>query len=375
MMNTRHFDLAVIGGGIVGAWAAYLAATRFRNVRTVLIERSVVGAGATSRSAGVSLPVGRTPWVQNLVARSVILQREILERLSVTPHPTKALWVFEAASAASLQSSLIGFKLAALSADEQTLLGRALPTLTLGPGEIVCTGGMALTFDAAELARALVAYARGSDNVVCWEGLDVVSTITSSEGLRLALSDGTSLFASKAILTVGPWILGSLGTAAARTRRLRIKKVAAFHLDMKPEQDAPAVFFPASDAYLMPMPNRRQWLFSFRSEEWDCEPQSQNVRLTRQDRETAGEVLNRYLPGGIESCRGGRVFCDAYSPTGEPIVNCHPEHPALVVANAGAGAGFRMAPGLAETAMLMATHCAVGSCHSASGRHDLVGGL
>lgn len=103
----------------------------------------------------------------------------------------------------------------------------------------------------------------------------------------------------------------------------------------------------------MPLPRRKQWLFSFSSPEWDHKPGGENLRIASSDRELAASVLDRYLPGFMSASRGGRVFCDAYTPEGVPLVASYPEHPALVVAGAGSGAGFRLAPGIAERAMEM----------------------
>jgi len=48
------------------------------------------------------------------------------------------------------------------------------------------------------------------------------------------------------------------------------------------------------------------------------------------------------------------VFCDAYTPTGEPLVERVPEAP-IVLAGAGSGAGFRLSPGLAHEALRLLT--------------------
>ncbi len=144
-----------------------------------------------------------------------------------------------------------------------------------------------------------------------------------------------------------------LSGAAARAAEVRIKKVVAFHIDEVPPPGASALFLPASDAYLMPLPTRRQWLFSFRSDEWDCAPQGRELTITNADRATANALLHQYLPGMLAKDRGGRVFCDSYTPSGTPMVARSPDNDALVVVGAGSGAGFRFAPGVAETAIQM----------------------
>src|ERR1700744_2222874 len=51
-MTNRHFEVAVIGGGIYGSAVAYFLSCR--GIRVVLLERGVVGGeGATAWSGGI----------------------------------------------------------------------------------------------------------------------------------------------------------------------------------------------------------------------------------------------------------------------------------------------------------------------------------
>jgi glycine oxidase len=53
-------DIAVIGGGIVGLWTAYFAATQGLSV--VLIEKRTIGAGASGGMLGALMPHQTTNW-------------------------------------------------------------------------------------------------------------------------------------------------------------------------------------------------------------------------------------------------------------------------------------------------------------------------
>src|SRR5713226_6488827 len=52
-------DAVVVGGGTVGAWCAYFL--RAAGLRVVLLEKGVLGQGASSRAAGVVRLQGGTP--------------------------------------------------------------------------------------------------------------------------------------------------------------------------------------------------------------------------------------------------------------------------------------------------------------------------
>ena len=109
-------------------------------------------------------------------------------------------------------------------------------------------------------------------------------------------------------------------------------------------------FLPQADAYLMPLAARNQWLFSFRCDEWDVAPRKHALEINRHDMQVATRTLAHYLPELVPRCRGGRVFCDSYSPDGESQVSVDASQN-LVFAGAGSGAGFRLAPGIAREAL------------------------
>ena len=52
-------DVVVVGGGTVGAWCAYFL--RRAGLRVILLEKGLLGQGASSRAAGVVRAQGGTP--------------------------------------------------------------------------------------------------------------------------------------------------------------------------------------------------------------------------------------------------------------------------------------------------------------------------
>lgn len=99
------------------------------------------------------------------------------------------------------------------------------------------------------------------------------------------------------------------------------------------------------------MVQRQEWLYSFTSQEWDCAPEVSRLTITQKDRDLALSILNRYCPSFVRDCHGGRVFCDAYSQDRAPLVAQVPGMTNFVVAGAGSGSGYRLAPAIGIKAL------------------------
>ncbi|HEX2090819.1 MAG TPA: FAD-dependent oxidoreductase [Longimicrobiaceae bacterium] len=342
-------DLAVVGGGIVGATAAYLTRTHRPEWRVVLLERSLVGAGATLHSVGLDIPYGSTPRRRELVRESAALFREIGASVPGLPfHPVPLFGIAgrEQAEAVREGYPLDGVRPA--TAEEEARLRGTFEDLLL-PQESVLLGGCRASYSfPAEVAARLAARFRERGGE-CREGTEVAAIEPAGDGYTLAASDGRTLRARRVLVATGPWVTRGPGAEAAREAGVRIKKVVALHLDRPARRGDPVLFFHDEDAFLLPVPERGEWLFSFTCREWDVEPDAGRLSIRPADREQALGVLERYLPSWVPCCTGGRVFCDAYAPDWNPVVR--EPHPALVVAGACAGSGYRLAPGIAMEAL------------------------
>ena len=73
-MAAETADLVVVGGGTIGGWAAYFA-KRSGAGRVVVLERDLLGQGASSRAAGVVRAQGGTPEAVQLGRWSIACYR------------------------------------------------------------------------------------------------------------------------------------------------------------------------------------------------------------------------------------------------------------------------------------------------------------
>jgi len=212
-----------------------------------------------------------------------------------------------------------------------------------------------LTQELAALLRPRVTFA---------EGVAVTGLVPGGDGggkIGVDCGTGARLTAAAVVLTPGPWLAAPAWRDLIAPMQLRVKRIAALHIPVPPGPGDEAVVFESDDAFLLPLTHRGHWLFSYRCPEWDVEPDRLAGGLTAAQLSEAQELLRRYSPALADACVGGRTFCDAYSPGGEPVVA--PLDPAgrIVFAGAGGGSGYRLGPAIAAEAAELLAHRSEGA--------------
>lgn len=346
MSMQPDFDLVIVGGGIMGAWALHHAVQRYPHWQILLIDRYRIGDGATSHSAGVLLATGRSERERRLAGESAGSYRALRDRLGIRTTQAPVYWLADHSFTPQIQRAVVDAAVEPAEVSAHALGERLGAPLQVGANECLLRGGTAESYEPPLVARLLISQCLASANVRCIEGVGVQQVNAAG----ITLTDGARVRARRTLVATGPWINESPFVSIAEEHGLRVKKVVALHIDGVPLTNAAALFLPQSDAYLMPLAARNQWLFSFRCDEWDVAPRKHALEINPHDVHVATRTLAHYLPELVARCRGGRVFCDSYSLTGESVVSFNPEHN-LVFAGAGSGAGFRLAPGIAREAL------------------------
>ncbi|MFE3738521.1 NAD(P)/FAD-dependent oxidoreductase [Streptomyces sp. NPDC059134] len=350
---TGSADIAVVGGGIIGCLIARHITARAPGTSVVVLERETVGGSASLRSAGLHCPRGATERVRRMARYSQDYYEELKERdpeLSI--HRIDLSVVASAASEPLLR---------------EIYLDSARLTRTDGPVGVsldirrpeksqvwTCEG--AHHTDVHALVQAL---ARDLRQLVTFrEGVGVEAiepgngaSDRGSAGVALRLSTGETLMARQAVLAPGPWLAASAWRDLVAPLGARVKKIIALHIDRLPTAADRAVVFQDEDAFLLPLRDRGHWLFSYTCQEWDVDPAATAHGLSLDNVGEARESLRRYVPELAEQALSGRVFCDAYSSTGEPQVRALDAGGRIVFAGAGSGSGYRLAPAIASDAV------------------------
>ncbi|MCB5168165.1 FAD-binding oxidoreductase [Streptomyces bambusae] len=328
-------DVAVVGGGVIGALIAREALAAFPGATVAVLERGLIGEGASSRSAGVHFPRGATERVRSMSEHS----ERVWERLSAElglPIRTLDATVVAAGDAEALSTTYLR-------------LGDETDPADPGRGWAAPPGARAWELDGCHHADVQAVAGRVlaelRDRVTVLEGCEVRELSSDGAYHRLTLGQGQELLARRVVLAPGPWIAHPAWAGLVAPLGLRVKKVVAAHLESAPGPHDPLTIFHDEDAFLLPLPERGHYLFSYTCDRWDVAPDDVGLVLEPSDLDDARAVLGRFAPGLVARCTSGRVFCDAYSPHREPVVA--ELRPGLVFAGAANGAGYRLAPAIA----------------------------
>ena len=196
-------DAVVVGGGTVGAWCAYFL-RRAGLEKVVLIEKGVLGQGASSRAAGVVRVQGGTPeavrlgvWTRSFYLRQraeIGTDSDFVQQGYLLPcfRPAEV----EAAHARIAMQQSLGLPVRWLSADEVDAINPTMaPGCTLGASYCDEDGYITPPRNVAAYSAALVA------------GGVIVAEQTRFSGLSASASGGCDVQTSRGIVSAGLVVL------------------------------------------------------------------------------------------------------------------------------------------------------------------------
>jgi D-arginine dehydrogenase len=335
----------VIGAGIIGSLVARELAARAPQPGVVtVIDRDTVGGGASRRSAGLHLLRGGTERIRAMSLYSAEFYRDLVRN-----HPSLPVYQLPETSVVTE------------SQQPATALAAYLPQAGLTPLVMLPNEAIRLSEDASlwriegchqadvyGLSQALARELRS--RVRFREGLRVTGLQSSADGVLVRLGTGEQLHTDQVVLAPGPWLHAPAWRDLVAPLGMRVKKIVALHVEQVPTARDRAIIFSDENAFLIPLVHRGHWLFSYTCPEWDVDPDNLLDGLSGENLGQARDCLRRYSPSLAEDCTSGRVFCDAYSTSGEPEVERLDHDGRIVFAGAANGAGYRLAPAIAVEA-------------------------
>jgi glycine/D-amino acid oxidase-like deaminating enzyme len=340
--------VAVVGAGVIGCLIARelaVCSPGRPGLPITVLDRDAIGAGASRRSAGLHLPRGGSDRTRRMSAYSHAYYADLV----------------------ASQPRLPIYPVGAILVDGGELIGRYLPQAAPVPVSVELPAGVALPAgarawriegghycDVYRFTQALALRLRPAVGFL--EGVAVTDLVPGCGGVEVRCGTGARLTASSVILAPGPWLAAPAWRDLVAPLGLRVKRVVALHIERRPGPADEAVLFDSDDAFLLPLAHRGHWLFSYSCREWDVDPDGAATGLTAAHLDAARDCLRRYSPALADACRGGQMFCDAYSPDGEPVIRPLDPDGRIIFAGAASGSGYRLGPAIAAGAVASLAH-------------------
>ncbi|MFD2345820.1 FAD-dependent oxidoreductase [Sinorhizobium terangae] len=303
--------LLIIGGGIQGMMSASAAAKVGTFSEIMVTEQGFGCMGASHYSGGVQIPYGRQDRTRSLTRKSAMALATIAGS-DVNGWYRSVTMRVAAGPEEAIDPAQFTEPLEAAEPDMGSLapsFSDSIRFWSIGGAHVADVPALVV-----QLQRDLAAKIRMK------QGLRCVSLRERDDAAEAEFATGEIIKADAVILAVGPWIVQPPFRELSETFSIRIKKVVALHLERTSTLNDPLIFMPGVDAFLLPQPRVNRWLFSYASADWDVRPETVACGLSRSDLEAGRAVLERFCPGLGWDLTSGRVFCDAYSPTGAPVV-------------------------------------------------------
>ena len=347
-------DAVVVGGGTIGAWCAYFLRKAGLG-RVVLVEKGVLGQGASSRAAGVVRQQGGTPEAVRLgiwSRRFYLSQREELGTDSgfVTQGyllPCFTAAEVEAARARLAMQSEFGIGARWLDPDEVDALNPALaPGQTLGGTFCADDGFISPPRNVAAYTAALL-----SSGVIVAERVEFRGLVAGRGQVRGVRTSGGEVHAPTVVLTGGPKLAQVGALAGIRIPAGGVRHQVAVteqHPDLHPSR-VPMVFDLSAGLYWRP--EEGGLLFGMSN---PAEPPGENRSVDLEYLARMRARLEVLVPvaAGLGLRRLWAATID-YTPDHLPIIgpaaDRHGPLAGVTVASAG-GAGMMWGPGIARAA-------------------------
>jgi glycine/D-amino acid oxidase-like deaminating enzyme len=337
--------VAVVGAGIIGCLVARELGVRNPGTPVTLLDRDAVGAGASRRSAGLHLPRGASARTQRMSGYSHAYYADLARE-----HPEMPIYPAGATVVAS--PGLIGQYLPQAAPARVGALAAA--DVSVPPGLGIWRIAGSHYCDVFRLTQALALQLRPRVEVL--EGVTVTGLLPSEDSVTVRCGTGVQLTVGGVVLSPGPWLAAPAWRDLLAPLGMRVKRIVALHIARQPTPADEVMLFDSDDAFLLPVVHRGHWLFSYSCREWDVDPDTPVAGLTAAHLSAARDCLRRYSPELADACRGGQLFCDAYSLDGEPVVRALDQAGRIVFAGAAGGSGYRLGPAIAAEAVDLLVH-------------------
>ena len=342
---SHKYDLAIIGGGIVGVSILYQALKKFPNFKIALFDRSLVGSGASFYSAGLSIPLATNEIVRDVIKNND--PEQFNNQYSKCRHKIETFYIVSKSSLSAFLKCYAGDDIPqSIDKIGMNKIRKYFSDFKLNDDKIILVSYKNHYADTYSIIQNVVSDTRSTGKADIYESTEIIA-IDDSQKYIVLQGLTTAFLAKKVFIATGPW---HKFETSSKTQN---KKIVAFHLkDIRLDQKAPVVFFYDEDAFLLPLHEKGHWLLSYTCQKWNVAP-SLDLSIEPDELSEAQCLMRPFIPISINKISGGRVFCDAYTKNKEPIVEyLNSSRKSVIICSGMSGSGYRLASGVANMALL-----------------------
>jgi glycine/D-amino acid oxidase-like deaminating enzyme len=232
------------------------------------------------------------------------------------------------------------------------------PTLELRTDEIALFEGDGGVLDPERAILANLQFAK-SQNGENRFGISVTTWQATSNGFELQLSDGSQLFATTMILSLGPWFKKTLEALGFRIRVQRNVQIwfspttRAYHAPGFPPFLLSRHGLPAALYGFPDFGHGVKAAFHCFGDLTNADHVDRDVNVAR-DVAPVARALEEWMPGAAGPLREAKPCLYTLTPDENFVVDRHPQHQNLILCGGFSGHGFKFAPVIGEIAAALA---------------------
>ena len=311
----------IVGGGILGLITAYRLVEKMPHKSILILEKNQFGGTTTLNAAGLVSNLSLNPEILHWTVEGQWFYANLQSKSKIEfSQKLKTTFV---ANNSSIWNRYINEFTRITNPNLPDWFKSEIPTYS---------SENAWYYNPSKLTTFLIQCLNSFNNVDLKSETELLDIKEELSGVILQTDKG-KYFGNNVVLTTGPWLW--------RTKEeIKVKRIISFTVNAPTSNLDTLIYLPSEGAFLLPQHEKKKWLLSVTSNQWNENPNTINRRMTANDWDLAKAIQEKYMPT-IEITEGN-VFCDGYTASKVPQIEKVGSN--IWSFHGGSGRGIRYAP-------------------------------